>query len=448
MEPHNYKELPENPGVYIYRDKNKKILYVGKAINLKNRVSSYFQKTELLGSKTQALVEKIADIDHIVVENEIEALILEADLIKRHRPPYNIMLKDDKYYKYIKVSYDEYLNPITKEKQKIFKVGTSRTAENDGKAKYFGPYPDAGSISIILKTLRKIFPYRDCSIAKFSRYKKLKRPCLYGYIGVCTAPCQNQESIEINNINIKKFKDYLEGDRKKLFNEIEAEMKDSAKLQQFEKAAILRDQLVSYKYLTQQKRNAREYIEKPNLIEDTAYESIIDLKDELEKHTSFKFKIEDWKTFRIEIFDISNFQGQNAVGAMVVLTGGISDKSEYKKFKIQTKQTPDDFAMMDEMLKRRLNQKSWPIPNLIVVDGGKGQLSTALKILAENNLNIPMIGLAKRIEEIVFYDGNDFKLISLPNNSKGLNLLKKGRDEAHRFGITYYQGLHRKKLIS
>ena len=450
MDPKNYKELPENPGVYIYRDKNKKILYVGKAVNLRNRVGSYFQKTELLGSKTQALVEKIADIDHINVDNEIEALLLEADLIKHHRPPYNIMLKDDKFYKYIKISSDEYVNPKdeSKTKYKISKISTSRKTEDDPKAKYFGPYPDSGSIAIILKTLRKIFPYRDCSMSKFTRYQKAKRPCLYGYIGVCSAPCQSIESIEVNNANIQKLKEYLEGDRKKLFNEIEKDMKEAAKEHQYEKAAILRDQLISYKYLTQQKRNAREYIEKPNLIEEYPYDSIIDLKNELEKNTDFKFKINDWRDFRIEVFDISNFQGTNAVGAMVVLTGGISDKSEYKKFKIQTKHTPDDFAMMDEMLKRRLSHTTWPTPDLIVVDGGKGQLSTALKILAEKNINIPMIGLAKRLEEIVFYDGKDFLMIQLANNSKGLNLLKKGRDEAHRFGITYYRSLHRKSLIS
>ena len=259
-----YTSLPETPGVYIYRSDKNRVLYVGKAINLKNRVSSYFQKTELLGSKTKALVDRIVKIEHIKVQNEIEALLLEADLIKRYRPPYNIELKDDKYYKFIviekkdrggrkKTSSDatKNLEPMPED---AWTISTSRKeSENATQNEYFGPFPDGGSVNIILKALRKVFPYRDCSNSKFTRYKKAGRPCLYGHIGVCPAPCQNIEDIETNNENIKKFKEYLKGDRKKLFQTLEKEMKSLAKNHEFEKAAQLRDQLMSYQYLTQEK---------------------------------------------------------------------------------------------------------------------------------------------------------------------------------------------------
>ena len=457
-----YTSLPETPGVYIYRSDKNRVLYVGKAINLKNRVSSYFQKTELLGSKTKALVDRIVKIEHIKVQNEIEALLLEADLIKRYRPPYNIELKDDKYYKFIviekkdrggrkKTSSDatKNLEPMPED---AWTISTSRKeSENATQNEYFGPFPDGGSVNIILKALRKVFPYRDCSNSKFTRYKKAGRPCLYGHIGVCPAPCQNIEDIEKNNENIKKFKEYLKGDRKKLFQTLEKEMKSLAKNHEFEKAAQLRDQLMSYQYLTQEKRNIREYIETPTLIDDEGISSQNDLITKLNETKLLQLRITDPSTFRIEIFDISNFQGSNAVGSMTVLIGGISTKGEYRKFKIKTKDTPDDFAMMQEMLSRRFsdtNIKKWGLPDLIVIDGGKGQLSSALETLEQQGINLPTIGLAKKFEEIVIQKPNkDFEIFDIPNNTKAIRLLQKGRDEAHRFGISYYRKLHRKSIF-
>lgn len=460
------KNLPETPGVYIYRNEKNRVLYVGKAINLKNRVSSYFQKTDLLGTKTRALVEHIAKIEHIKVQNEIEALLLEADLIKRHRPPYNIELKDDKYYKYIviekkdrggkKISSTENSADKSPQPEDAWTISTSRKEEeNTTQNEYFGPFPDGGSVNIILKSLRKVFPYRDCSNAKFTRYKKAGRPCLYGHIGVCPAPCQSIEAIEINNENIKKFKEYLKGDRKKLFQTLEREMKSLSKNHEFEKAALLRDQLISYQYLTQEKRNIREYIETPTLIDDEGLSMQKDLIEKLnkeyEKLTLPLLQPVDESNFRVEIFDISNFQGSNAVGSMTVLIGGISARGEYRKFKIKTKDTPDDFAMMQEMLSRRFsdfNVKKWGLPDLIVIDGGKGQLSSALETLNEKGINIPTIGLAKKFEEIVIQKkSGDFEIVDIPNDTKAIRLLQKGRDEAHRFGITYYRKLHRQNIF-
>ena len=440
--PLEIKTLPELPGVYIFRSEKKKVLYVGKAINLKSRVSSYFANPDLLDPKTSALVSKIENIEHIEVQNEIEALLLESELIKRYRPPYNINLKDDKFYKYIFID-----NESPK------KIGTTRKI-SIGKHKYFGPYPESTSISIILKTLRKIFPYRDCSFAKFNRYKNAKRPCLYGHIGLCMAPCQGDLQITTNDQNVKKISEYLSGDRKKLFNAIENEMKLASKNLEFEKAAYLRDQVASYNYLTQEIGNIREYIEVPNTIEIKNTDGIVELIRVLQEKANLSFgKNIGAANFRIETFDISNIQGKNAVGAMVVTTGGAPDKNEYRRFKIQTKDTPNDFAMMKEMLTRRFsrkeNQEKWNDPNLIVIDGGKGQLSYALEALKNTGKNFPIIGLAKREEEIIYVNKDGiFDILKLPKLSIALNILKKGRDEAHRFGITYYRKLHRKSLLS
>ena len=228
-------------------------------------------------------------------------------------------------------------------------------------------------------------------------------------------------------------------------------MKSLAKNHEFEKAAQLRDQLMSYQYLTQEKRNIREYIETPTLIDDEGISSQNDLITKLNETKLLQLRITDPSTFRIEIFDISNFQGSNAVGSMTVLIGGISTKGEYRKFKIKTKDTPDDFAMMQEMLSRRFsdtNIKKWGLPDLIVIDGGKGQLSSALETLEQQGINLPTIGLAKKFEEIVIQKPNkDFEIFDIPNNTKAIRLLQKGRDEAHRFGISYYRKLHRKSIF-
>jgi excinuclease ABC subunit C len=453
----NQYEIPDTPGVYIFRNSKNRVIYVGKAINLKNRVKSYFQKFDALAPKTQALVEKIEKFEFIKVENEVEALLLEADLIKKYRPPYNIDLKDDKFYKYIKIEGDKLKLPNRIEKteteKNLLTIGQTRKKRDD-KAQYFGPFPEGSSVNLIIKSLRRVFPYRDCTTSKFNRYKKAGRPCLYGHIGLCPAPCQSVEAGETNNENVKKIGEYLKGNKKRLFQALEREMKDAAKREDFETAAYLRDQINSYNYLTQTRRDVKEYISAPNLVEDRAEKGLQALIDILETEGGFLFDPYELETFRIEVFDISNIQGSNAVGSMVVMTGGSPDKKEYRRFKIQTKDTPDDFHMMQEMLRRRLkrvnmkDEDKWLNPNLIVIDGGKGQLSSAIEILEEYNLDIPIIGLAKREEEIVVKTPADFKIIKLPDSSEALNILKRGRDEAHRFGITYYRKLHRKSMYN
>ncbi|MDQ5981573.1 MAG: hypothetical protein QG570_322 [Patescibacteria group bacterium] len=442
----NVATLPESPGVYIYKDHSKKVLYVGKAVNLKNRVKSYFQNIEALSPKTQAMITKIADIEHINVENEIEALLLEADLIKRYRPPYNIALKDDKFYKYIKIEKNKLSTPEGESKT-ISKIVTSRKKTKEGE--YFGPYPESNSILVITKTLRKIFPYRDCSTQKFTRYQKAKRPCLYGHLGLCPAPCLGGEAIIQNNINIKKIQEYLSGKRSLMFKQLEREMKELSKNHEYEKAAVIRDQINSYNYLTQTKNNVNEYLKNPDLVHNKGADAVTKLLAELEKSFKLQFTNTDTETFRIETYDISNMSGKSAIGAMSVTTGGVPDKSEYRKFRIKTKDTPDDFFMLQEILKRRFNrigESEWETPDLIVIDGGKGQLSSAIEAMEAKDIKIPMISLAKKEELIFFYDGTEFQYINLDINNPALKLIIIGRDEVHRFGIAYHRQLRMKNL--
>lgn len=442
-----FDELPKSFGVYIFKDSKNKILYVGKAINLKIRVSSYFNKS-ILEPKTAALVRKINRIDHIKVENELEALILEADLIKRYKPPYNISLKDDKFYSYINIT--SIIKEIVGETASLKTIKITRKKDNN-KSLYFGPYPKTSSIHIILRSLRKIFPYMDCSNIKFSRQERLKRPCIYGQIGLCKAPCINKKMIITNNKNVDNISSYLSGKKKALFNKMNREMIQLANNEEFEKAAVIRDQIQSYQYLTQNIKDSTEYTANPNLMKTEAETGINELIDVLNT-SGFLFDNNiSIDKFRIETYDISNFQGSFSVGSMVVLEGGIPVKSEYRKFKIKSKKTPDDFLMMSEILTRRFSSKDKAfkkLPDLIVIDGGKGQLSATTKILNDLNIDIPVIGLAKREEQIVIKKEEEFTTVSLPiKRSKALRVLIKGRDEAHRFAITYYRKLHLKSLI-
>jgi excinuclease ABC subunit C len=417
-------ELPDKPGIYIYRDTEKRIIYVGKAINLKNRVKSYFQSTEKLGPKTAALVANINNLEYVEVESEIEALLLEAETIKRYRPRYNIVLKDDKSYLYIKISTNE----------DIPRISTARR-ENLPGVTYFGPFPSALTAKNVLKTIRKIFPYRSCKTLP-------KTPCLFYHIKLCPAPCVEYISKEHYQQVVDQIILFLKGKRKLLEKEIEKKIQHASDELRFEDAARLKKQLDDMRYITQGFRRPEDYMENPNLQEDERQRTLEELKFALKEHLVLPALPQ-----RIECYDISNTQGKQAVGAMVVFTNAEPDKREYRKFKIKTKDTPDDFSMMREVLRRRFNN-DWALPDLIVIDGGKGQLQVAHEVLAELGLNLPVISLAKRLEEIFVKTGNEFVSIQLPRNAKSLRMLQYLRDEAHRFGITFHRSLRAKKLMA
>jgi excinuclease ABC subunit C len=406
-------------------DEKNKILYVGKAKNLKNRVSSYFLKSADLGTKTTILVSQIAKIKTIVVNSEVEALILESNYIKKFKPKYNIKLTDDKSYPTIRITV----------KDQFPKVLVARRP-TDKNSMYFGPFPNAsGALRIVLKTIRRIFPFQSVP-------NHAKRICLYYHLGLCPCPpvFNSPEAVSEYRKNIKHIIDFLNGNSKKIVRELKKERDALSKNENFEKANSL-----------QNKINAIELITGPFYGTTLDLDVNLNLTDDLrEKEMSELINIINMNKVnvsslnRIECYDISNISGTNATGSMVVFINGKKAGSEYRKFRIKSLNTPNDFGMMSEVLKRRLNHREWAYPNLIIVDGGKGQVSTAKNILQRLNLNIPLIGLAKREETIVT---SDLKEISLPKESGALKLIIRIRDEAHRFAITYHKMLRSKSLF-
>ena len=435
--------LPTTPGVYIYQDAHGVIIYVGKAKNLKSRVSSYFRLNLDRNSKTFALVSNINDMRIIEVESELEALILEAELIKKHMPQFNISLKDDKSYLYLGIRSEKV--DVEGKLTNVQKVETFRKPDTGKYEHYYGPFPDGGSVKKLVRTLRKIFPFRDCSTNKYEKYKKLKTPCLYGHLNLCTAPCVNGTAVlPVYKSNIRTINSILSGKTSKLINAMERQMKGYSTSENYEKAATIRDTLQKFRYVRQSFRLPGEYIENPYLLDDLARSAL----DDLVKIVPVLKQLPT----RIECYDISNISGKEAVGSMVTAINGRIDKREYKRFRIKAKSTPDDFFMLYEVLFRRLlhetdpKRKSWGLPSLIVLDGGKGQLSSGMEVMTKLNVDIPMIGLAKKEETVVFFD-NGFHELVLGTGSPGMRLLINLRDESHRFAQKYHHMLRSRKIF-
>ncbi len=445
---HSLTKLPSQSGVYIFRDQQDKVLYIGKAINLKNRVQSYFQKGFELGPKTTAMVEKIAKIEHIVVESELEALLLEIDLIKRLKPKYNVRWRDDKAYKYIKIQSAKCKVQSCNSKLKVEEVRpdyfakvTSSRSLGDKNAKYFGPFPEGKTVNQVLRTLRRIFPFRDCAEAKFRRYQKLGRPCLYGDLNLCPAPCVGRISPKDYQKIIRQLKSFLSGKSKKIIQELEKEMKSYSKNKEFEKAAAIRDRIRNYRYITQDFRRAEEYLEHPDLLEDRRKKEIEELRRELKFATTCN---------RIEAYDISNIFGQWAVGSLVVFVNGEPSKKDYRRFKIKTVKKISDVEMIKEVLQRRFNKSQLSTPNfhlthpdLILIDGGKPQVSAANEVLKELDIKTPVLGLAKKEEVIIT---SRLSSLHLNSDSPALHLLQRIRDEAHRSAVLHHRKLRSKVL--
>ncbi len=436
--------LPKSSGIYKFINSEGVVIYIGKAKNLKSRVNSYFNTGIDKLSKTGILVSQIADLEYIETISELEALILEAELIKKHRPKYNIVLKDDKSYLYIVIRNEKV--EINGKKVKLPKILSVRATDVYEDDIVFGPYPNTNTARYILRTIRRIFPYRDCSVSKFNRYKRINRPCLYGYIGVCQAPCVGRITPQKYRTEIKRIESLLSGESSKITWDLERKMKAASKNQDFEKAAWYRDILEKFKYVRNTTRSPESYIENPYLVQDIREKSLQELSDNIEILSDIPE--------RIECYDISNLSGTDAVGSMVVALDGVIQNSEYRRFKIKRKKTPDDFDMMNEVLGRRLKReistvhkvKKWGMPDLIVVDGGKGQVSAAIKVLDKLNLNIPVIGLAKKHEIIVYFYNEEFVELELPRDNEGLKLLQRLRNEAHRFAQAYHHKLRLNRI--
>ncbi|MBS1912650.1 MAG: excinuclease ABC subunit C [Bacteroidetes bacterium] len=542
--------LPTDPGVYQYRDRDGKVIYVGKAKNLRNRVRSYFQNGRLRDAKTTALIRKIADLEVIVTDSAVEALILEDTLIKKLRPRYNVMLRDDKTYPYIRVTNEPFP-----------RVFATRKIIRDG-SRYFGPYTDVKFVRYMLKTLRSIFPIRSCDLnlteetIAAGRFKV----CLDYHIGKCEGPCEGYVGRAHYEEMIRQVMQVLNGKTRGLERTLEQEMGFLAEAMRFEEAAVMRNRLQKLReYSGKQKivtddlvdRDVIAYaaedddacavifrirdgkltgkqhhylsgvLEMPreeilrNIIERhyTATDSIpeeiflpFDLDDDQEiierfltdkrgegrvqvvvpkigdkqklvtmTQTNAKFLLDELKLQRmkrsdmvprpvqslqrdlrlknpprrIECFDNSNIHGTDPVSSMVCFVDGRPRRSEYRKYRVRTVVGANDFATMKEVVGRRYSRvmkEGTALPDLIVIDGGKGQVAAAMEVIRELGLeHIPLIGLAKRLEEIVIPDQRDTVL--LPKSSSSLRLLQYIRDEAHRFAITFHRSLRSRRLL-
>lgn len=407
--------MPKEPGVYLFLDNKGIVLYVGKAKDLRARVTSYFTKGTTLGEKTRILVSKINKIKTIQVATEIESLLLEANLIKKYIPQYNVRFTDGKGYPFIRITV---LNDYPA-------VCVSRKTD-DTNSLYFGPYPNVGAMRLVLKTIRRIFPFQ-------SAINHGNKKCLYYHLGLC--PCAAATKSQEVKQNYKKVIRYictfLDGNIQKVIKDLEKERKLASNNELFEQAQDIQKKIDAIRLITNAVTPAFEYVTNPNLSFDVRKKEQTELIEHLQQHGVSIEKLD-----RIECYDISNFQGSNSVGSMVVFTKGEKDSSEYRRFKIKKIIGPNDFAMMQEIIQRRLTHQEWKLPDLFIVDGGKGQISSAFKMLKNTNTNIPLVGLAKREETIIT---SDFREIRLPRNSLALHLVMRIRDEAHRFAITYHK---------
>ncbi len=596
--------LPHTPGIYLMKDAEGTILYVGKAISLYNRVRSYFQESTDLSPKNRSMVAKIDDIEFIMVKNEVEALVLESNYIKQYRPKYNVLMRDDKSYPYIKVS-------LTEDFPRVYRV---RSFHRDGN-RYFGPYTNSGAVDSTLDLLNKLFAFRTCrydasawaaprtnstdnsSSSDNFKQKLLPRPCTQYYIHRCIAPCVAYATREEYDAVIQQVILFLEGKHDEVAKALQEKMQAAAENLNFEEAARIRDRIQAVERVLEKQRiihtegqddqdvvalagsddetcamvfffrngkligrdffilqGTREsspgevmtsflqqfYESSPHVPPEIVVEvepddrSVIqawlrekrgstvtitmprrgekvrliemvkqNAKEVLEQQR-IKWLTDSQKTqlaleelqaalnlaappYRIECYDISNTQGTNSVGAMVVFEGGRPKNSEYRRFKIKTVEGPNDFASHQEVLRRRFRHVSrnqqgetdtiieedtgnteipdveesasttdaldtaneteqgpqldhaWAMPDLIIIDGGKGQLSAAMEVLQELHIDVPTVGLAKENEEI-FTPGSPEPII-LPRTSQSLYMVQRIRDEAHRFGITYHRKL-------
>ena len=388
--------LPKTTGVYAFK-KNKELVYIGKAINIRERVKNHN-------------LDKVDRIGFINTNSEIEALILEASLIKKYRPKQNIVWKDDKNYFYICITKEDF--PRIFITHQIVRDSVST----------IGPFVDGRALKETLKILRKVFPYRTC--------KKLpKKSCLWYQLYRCPAPCLFQSKLAKQieggktsvrkecQKNVKNLVKLLQGKKKQALNDLKREMKEKAKTQHFEKAAKIRNQI--------------------RALEKTLAHTHVFEMFETEPQTDKK-----WPYKRVEAYDISNIQGKQATGSMVVFINEKPDKSLYRKFKIKQTKGPNDTAMLKEVLSRRIKHKEWPLPNLILIDGGKAQLNAVLMVVK----NIKVMSLAKKKNEL-FIKGKDKPVLLKKTPRPFANLILQLRDEAHRFALAYHKKLRKKNLL-
>ena len=535
-------QLPDRPGVYLYKDAKAQIIYVGKAASLRSRVRSYFQDSRVRDPKTDALVGQIRDLEYIVTTNELEALILESNLVKKHRPRYNIILRDDKHYPFLKLTTSE----------EFPRLVVARRVQQDGDA-YFGPFYPATAMRETLRLVRQLFPLRTCRIKIDGQ---LPRPCIQFFIHRCNAPCTGQETREGYARTVSEVQRFLEGKDEDLVKELTRRMEAAAAETRFEQAAVLRDRIQALNTVRERQKiisteetdqdiiglvrqgpdacvqlffvrkgrllgresfhfdrllaesdgevlsafvrqfYARSVTPAPELVlsaeiaeaplvlewlrqrrggrvelsapqrgrrrelvamaeENAALALQSHLLSRTNRHQAVREEMQRALGLaeppdRIECFDISTIQGSDTVASMVVWQGGDMKKDDYKRYKIRTVTGTDDFASMQEVLTRRYAKAlegEGPLPDLILLDGGRGQLGVGMKVLEDLGLDyLPIAALAKRAEEV--YTPDRLQPLVLDLGSPALQTLQKIRDEAHRFAITYHKKVRARRTIS
>ncbi len=434
--------LSEQPGVYVYKDYKKQIIYIGKSVNIKNRVKSYFVNSKLLGPKTSQLVKNIVSVESISTDSEIEALLLESVLVKKHKPYFNIALKDDKNFKYIKILNGKYRNNIGITKvinQDVWPAITTERKITDPNALYFGPFPDGTIVIQVLKIFRQIFPW--CKYQSHQEFLRNHKPCFYSHIRLCPGICNNSFTLKQYWDNFDRLIQVLNLKKDNLLSNLYKQMHKASINEEFEKATKIRDMITKIGYILQEFHAPEDYSINPNLRIDIRSEEINSLFNIL----NIKLN-KDINDIRIEGYDISNFGSAYTVASQVTFIGGEPDKTQYRRYKINERELPNDYAAITEVISRRFKLKNQiNIPDLILIDGGKGQLQSGLKSLSNRNLYIPMIGLAKKNETIIKLESNHISPISLNQNSPALKLIQRIRDESHRFANKYQRLLHQKQ---
>lgn len=412
------KTLPAAPGVYFHKATNGEVIYVGKAAVLKNRVRQYFHKTQK-DPKTEALVKEIADTDWIVVDTEMDALFLESEMIKRYMPKWNILLRDDKTVSYVRINM----------RSEVPYVSFTRTPQDD-KAVYIGPFYGKTAVAKALRILRRVFPYYD---KPYDGKKTLNTD-----LGLTPGIEVGRMSAQEYKKNLRKLRLYLEGGRHKLISEIEKQMQQVAKEERFEEAAELRKQLFGLRELQK-----KIVFSDKEFLDISSDQALVDLQKLLGLADPPR---------RIEGYDISHQSGTNVVGSMVVFTNGVSDRSEYRKFKLRN-QRNDDTANLREVIERRLKHQEWDFPNLVILDGGLMQVNAVRDLLW--NKNIAVIGRDKSGDHtrnaavrIIIPKIGENQEVMLSPDSHVAKLIARIDDEAHRFAITYHTLLKRKSMLS
>ncbi len=413
------KQLPDRPGVYLFKDAQGKILYVGKALSLRKRVSSYFQPARPLTAKLMQLVGQVADLGWILAGSEAEALLYESSQIKESQPKYNVLLRDDKSYPYLKVTVEE---PFPR-------LFIGRGAGETG-IKAIGPFAQAGLLRQAFDAIRGVIPFRTCRVMP-------KRACLDYHLGLCQAPCEGRITQHEYGENLSKVFRLMEGKKEEVLEELREKMKQASEARHYEKAAVYRDQIAGLLELA---------VRPSPFVPERA---LSDLQGILQLPRLPR---------RIVGFDVSNIFGKEPVGSMVTFLDGKPFKDGYRRFKIKTVTGIDDFAMMQEIVRRALERYQVPkpssvpgtdlgsLPDFILIDGGRGHLNAALEVLKDLKLDIPIAGIAKEFE-ILFLPGRAEPVV-LPPESRARRLAQRGRDEAHRFAIGYHRLLRGKDALT